>query len=207
MDDKTHWEGVYRVSSPASLSWYQPTAARSLALIRRVAPDLHAPIIDVGGGTSLLVDELIGLGYGDVSVLDIAGNALAMARGRLGAAAPGVHWIEADARTAALPAAHYAVWHDRAVFHFLTNAADRERYVAQVTRAVRRGGFVLVATFGEHGPTRCSGLPVARYSPDALHHEFGPAFALVSAEEETHHTPAGTRQEFVYCLCRWEGAR
>ena len=205
MDDKRHWESVYEATPADAVSWFQPAAERSLAMIRRVAPALDLPIIDVGGGASVLVDDLLRLGYRDLTVLDLAGGALAVARGRLGAAAAGVHWLEADVRTAPLPDVRYAVWHDRAVFHFLTDAADRAAYVAQVQRAVRPGGFVLVATFAEDGPTTCSGLPVARYSPDALHREFGRAFELVATERETHDTPMGTQQKFIYCLCRWAG--
>jgi SAM-dependent methyltransferase len=202
MDDKEHWEAVYEAKPADGVSWFQPSAERSLALIQRVAPALDAPIIDVGGGASVLVDDLLGLGYRDLTVLDLARSALAVAQERLGAPAADVRWLEADVRTAALPEDHFAVWHDRAVFHFLTDAADRAAYVAQVERAVRSGGFVLVATFAEDGPTKCSGLPVARYSPDALHREFGSAFELVSSERETHATPVGTQQQFIYCLCR-----
>ena len=206
MDDGSHWEGVYGTRPADAVSWFQPVAERSLALIRRVAPDPDAPIIDVGGGASVLVDDLLRLGYHDLTVLDIAGSALAVARERLGEAAGAVRWLEADVRTAALPAAHYALWHDRAVFHFLTEAGDRAAYVAQVRRAVRPGGHVLIATFAEDGPTRCSGLPVARYSPEALHRELGDGFELVSADRETHVTPTGSEQRFIYCLCRWGGA-
>jgi SAM-dependent methyltransferase len=214
VDEKEHWQAVYDTKPAAAVSWFQPTAERSLALIRHVAPDRDAPVIDVGGGASVLVDELLALGYQDLTVLDLAGSALRVAQQRLrlsggggGVAAARVRWLEADVRTAPLPAAHYAVWHDRAVFHFLTNAADRAAYVAQVERAVRPGGFVLVATFAEDGPTTCSGLPVARYSPEALHGEFGAAFELVAVEREAHPTPMGTQQAFIYCLCRWAGPR
>ena len=205
MNDKSHWEAVYGTRPADAFSWFQPTADRSLALIRRVADDPEAPIIDVGGGASVLVDDLLRLGYRDVTVLDLARNALAVAQARLGSAAATVRWLEADVRTVQLPKAHYAVWHDRAVFHFLTDASDRDAYVAQVQHAVRPGGFVLVATFAEDGPTRCSGLPVARYSPEALHREFGTGFELISTERETHNTPMGRQQVFTYCLCRWEG--
>jgi len=202
MDDKSHWETVYGTKPADAVSWFQPTAQRSLRLIRRVAPDLDAPIIDVGGGASVLVDELLQAGYRDLTVLDLARNALEVAQGRLASSATRVRWLEADVRTATLPFAHYAVWHDRAVFHFLTSAVDRAAYVKQVERAVRAGGFVIVATFAEDGPVSCSGLPVARYSPDALHDQFGSSFELVSSERESHETPAGTRQTFTYCLCR-----
>lgn len=205
MSEKGHWETIYGTKPADAVSWYQPSARRSLSMIRRVAPDLASPIIDVGGGASVLVDELLASGYTDLTVMDLSGAALNVARSRLGEARARVHWIEGDVRTAPLDAARYAVWHDRAVFHFLTEPDDRSAYIAQVARAVRPGGYVLVATFAEDGPTRCSGLPVARYSAEGLHDVFGPSFTLVSSEHEEHETPTGTRQSFVYCLCRWSG--
>jgi SAM-dependent methyltransferase len=207
MDEKQHWERVYATKPAAAVSWFQPTAERSLAMIRRVAPCLDSPIIDVGGGASVLVDDLVRLGYSKLTVLDLAGGALDSARARLGRAAAGVHWLEADVRSADLEAGAYAVWHDRAVFHFLTDPADRAAYVAQVRRSVQPGGFVMVATFAEDGPAKCSGLPVMRYTAEELHDEFGAAFELVVTEREIHATPTGTRQAFVYCLCRWPGVR
>jgi len=202
MDRKSHWEHVYRTKLPTQVSWYQLHALRSLDLIRRVSPPPDGAIIDVGGGASTLIDDLLNAGYHDVTVLDLSATALAKTRSRLGAQAGSVRWIEADILDAQLPKAGYSVWHDRAVFHFLTAPADRARYVAQVRRAVRSGGFVLVATFADDGPTRCSGLEVARYSPAALHAEFGAPFTLMSSEREEHITPAGARQAFVYCLYR-----
>jgi 2-polyprenyl-3-methyl-5-hydroxy-6-metoxy-1,4-benzoquinol methylase len=202
MDPKSHWESVYGARPANAVSWFQPRAERSLALIQRVAPDLDLPIIDVGGGASMLVDELVRGGHRDITVLDLASTGLAVAQARLGTAAATVRWLEGDVRSVPLPPAHYAVWHDRAVFHFLTEAADRAAYVRQVEHTVKPGGFVLVATFAEDGPTHCSGLPVARYSADALHDEFGAEFQLLSSEREIHHTPMGKEQAFIYCLCR-----
>ena len=203
MDPKSHWEGIYRNKLPTQVSWYQLHARRSLDLIRRVSP-LDGAIIDVGGGASTLVDDLLDAGYDDLTVLDLSGAALAVARARLGTRANTVRWVEADVLDASLPKTGYSVWHDRAAFHFLTAPADRTRYVAQVRQAVRVGGFVLVATFADDGPTRCSGLEVARYSPEALQAEFGTAFRLMTSEREEHLTPAGVRQAFVYCLCRMD---
>jgi SAM-dependent methyltransferase len=205
MDRREHWERVYRSKAPNAVSWYQPHARLSLDLIRRTAPDLDAPIIDVGGGASTLVDGLLDAGYRAVTVLDLAPAALALARGRLGERAARVAWIAADVLEAPLPADAYAVWHDRAVFHFLTAPADRARYVAQVRRAVRPGGHVVVASFAADGPARCSGLDVMRYTPDAMHAEFGTGFRLLDAVREEHRTPGGATQAFVYCLCRVEG--
>src|SRR4051812_19892907 len=184
MSDKSHWETIYETRSADSVSWFQPEATRSLALIRAVAADLASPIIDVGGGASVLVDELLAAGYRDLTVMDIAGPALDLARARLGRDGDGVHWLEADVRTAALPTARYALWHDRAVFHFLTEPSDRAAYIAQVERAVRPRGHVIVATFAEDGPTRCSGLPVVRYSPLGLHGVFGAQFDLLGSQRE-----------------------
>jgi len=199
-----HWESIYRNREPTAVSWYQREARLSLELIRRVAPDPDAPVLDVGGGASTLVDGLLGAGYGDITVLDLAAAALARAIERLGNRAAQAKWIVADVLDAALPPASCAVWHDRAVFHFLTDARDRARYVAQIKRVVRPGGHVIVASFGPDGPARCSGLEVMRYSSEGLHAEFGAAFRLLDSAREDHRTPDGTVQAFVYCLCRVE---
>jgi SAM-dependent methyltransferase len=200
-----HWERIYRTKDPTQASWYQSEPRLSLDLIRRVAPDLSDPIIDVGGGASILVDGLLAAGYRHLTVLDLSPTALALARQRLGARASLVTWLAADVRDVPLPAGGYAVWHDRAVFHFLTDAKARARYVGQTRRAVRPGGYALVASFAPDGPTRCSGLDVVRYSPDTMHAEFGAGFRLLDNVREDHHTPSGAIQAFVYCLCRVEG--
>ena len=202
MDPRAHWQKVYETRKPTEVSWYQPAARVSSSLIRRVAPDRSAAIIDVGGGASTLVDGLLADGYGSITVLDVSSAALAQASERLGGDAARVTWLEANVLDAALPASAYDVWHDRAVFHFLTEAADRERYVKQVRRSVRPGGYVMVATFASDGPTKCSGLEVARYAPEELHGEFGSDFQLVESAREEHHTPTGAVQPFIYCLCR-----
>ena len=196
-----HWERIYRTKAPTEVSWYQAEPRLSLDLIQRVAPDRTSPVIDVGGGASTLVDSLLGAGYQDVTVLDLAPAALAIARQRLGPEARRVTWLAADALDAPFAAQTYAVWHDRAVFHFLTTPADRARYVAQTRRAVRPGGHVIVASFSPEGPPKCSGLEVMRYSPDAMHAEFGAGFHLLTSVREDHHTPGGAVQAFVYCLC------
>jgi SAM-dependent methyltransferase len=200
-----HWQSIYRAKSPTEVSWYQPEARLSLELIRRVAVDSEAPVIDIGGGASTLVDGLLETGYRAVTVLDVALAALEHARSRLGRRAADVQWIVADVLEAPLRAGYYTVWHDRAVFHFLTDAADRARYVSEVRRTVRPGGHVVVASFGPEGPTRCSGLEVVRYTPDSMHAEFGAGFRLLDSVGETHQTPWGATQAFVYCLCRAEG--
>lgn len=186
------------------MRWYQPEATLSLSLIRRVEPDPHASIIDVGGGASTLVDGLVGSGYTAVTVLDLAPTALAVAQHRLGDSASLATWLVADVLESPLPRGGFRVWHDRAVFHFLTDLADRARYVAQVRRAVAPGGHVIVASFAPDGPTRCSGLEVVRYTPDAMHAEFGAGFRLLDSTREDHRTPTASTQPFVYCLCRVE---
>ncbi len=199
---KAHWEGVYARRAPDSMSWFQPHAEPSLDLIERAGSARDAAIIDVGGGASTLVDDLLARGYRDLTVLDLSAAALAAAQVRLGDEARRVNWVEADITEADLPAQRYHLWHDRAVFHFLTDAAQRQAYVGRVLHAVKPGGHVIVATFAEDGPDRCSGLPVMRYGADALHAEFGAPFELLEHRRETHRTPGGAEQQFVYCYCR-----
>jgi SAM-dependent methyltransferase len=203
MDSKEHWDALYRTKGAQDLSWYQPTAQLSLDLIRRIAPDPATPILDVGGGASTLVDGLLAARYEDVTVLDLAPSALQIAQQRLGREASRVRWLVGDVLEMPLSADACGVWHDRAVFHFLTTLEQRARYVAQVRRTVRPGGHVLVASFGLDGPPKCSGLDVVRYGPDSMHAEFGAGFRLLQSESEEHHTPGGKVQSFIYCLCRF----
>ena len=148
------------------------------------------------------MDDLVNEGYTDVTILDLSSTALDVAKRRLGKSADSVHWLCSDITRADFPKHSLDIWHDRAVFHFLTDPTDRQAYVEQVMRAVRPGGHVIVATFGENGPTQCSGLPVVRYNPESLHDAFGGGFNLIEHKEEIHHTPAGKTQQFVYCYCR-----
>lgn len=201
-DRHRHWEGIYRTKATDQVSWFQTHARSSLHLIQGSGAGLDAGIIDVGGGASVLADNLLDAGYRNLTVLDIAESALKTSCQRLGKRAQQVNWLVADITQAQLPFAAYDVWHDRAVFHFLTDPADRERYVQLVLRAVKPGGHVIVAAFGPDGPLQCSGLDVVRYAPAALHAEFGARFRLLRHEAEVHHTPAGKAQEFVYCYCR-----
>ncbi len=202
MDRHEHWEQVYRTKGPDQVSWFQAEARLSRELIASVAPDRDSTIIDIGAGASTLVDGLLGLGYRQVTVMDLSAAALALAKARLGAGAEAVTWQAADVLRVRLPAHAFDIWHDRAVFHFLTDASDRARYVAQVRHAVRPGGIVLVATFAEDGPLRCSGLEVARYAPHELHAQFGDDFTLLDSHRELHTTPSGATQAFTYCVCR-----
>lgn len=199
---QAHWDHVYRTKAPDQVSWFRPHLEISLDLIERCAAgNRGASIIDVGGGASTLVDDLIGRGYMNITVLDISQTALDIARNRLGSASDLVQWIAADVTEADLPVGPVDVWHDRAVFHFLTRQEDRVAYVRNVARSVRPGGHVIVGAFGPEGPLKCSGLDVVRYDADSLHDEFGPDFRLVESRKEIHETPFGTTQQFVYCYC------
>lgn len=206
MKPEDHWNHVYETKTSDSVSWFQEHAEQSLRLIRATGMPTSASIIDVGGGASTLVDDLLLNGYRTLSVLDLSAKALAAAQQRLGPRASEVNWIEADITRVALPAHAYDIWHDRAVFHFLTAPEQRRAYVDTVLRAVKPGGHVIVATFAEDGPTQCSGLPVMRYSADGLHSEFGAPFTLLQHEREEHLTPSGSVQRFVYCYCRKNNA-
>jgi 2-polyprenyl-3-methyl-5-hydroxy-6-metoxy-1,4-benzoquinol methylase len=201
-DAGTHWDSVYRTKAPDAVSWYRAHLETSLDLIQRVAPESCASIIDIGGGESTLVDDLLARGYRNVSALDISPTAIQVARKRIGASAANVTWIVGDITQEILPSQHYDVWHDRAVFHFLTAQEERRAYVRQVAGSMKIGGHVIVATFGPEGPTECSGLEVVRYDAESLHAEFGKHFQLLESATELHRTPAGTTQQFLYCLCR-----
>jgi len=199
MDAKSHWEKVYRTKQPDEVSWYRPHLEVSLRLTEEAAPNRDAQIIDVGGGESTLVDDLLAREYRGLSILDVSSTALHVAKERLGVHGQAVNWLCGDVTTFAFARHQYDVWHDRAVFHFLTNARDRVAYVRQVAHAVKPGGHVIVATFGPEGPTTCSGLNVVRYNPDSLHSEFGTSFHLVNHLIELHRTPTGASQQFIYC--------
>ncbi len=194
---KLHWERVYEGKEPTEVSWYQPVPEKSLELIHSAARSTSDSIIDVGGGASSLVDRLLDVGYEDVSVLDISGKALQQSVARLGDLAARVRWIEADI-TDFNPSRSYAVWHDRAVFHFLTEETDRQRYIAAMKAALRAEGHFLLATFGPEGPLRCSGLDIRRYSVEMLRQLLGDDFVLQSEEIDEHRTPAGATQQFLY---------
>lgn len=204
MNAENHWERIYTEKAPDAVSWYRPHLERSLNLIEQFAPKRSATIIDVGGGESTLVDDLLGRGYQNLTVLDISRTAVDVSRARLGAESERVTWLVADIAKVELGVSAYDVWHDRAVFHFLTAESDRVAYVRQVARAVRRGGHVIVSTFGPEGPMKCSGLDVVRYDAESLHREFGGHFQLLQSSKELHHTPFGTVQQFLYCHCRVE---
>lgn len=192
-----HWNRVYQTKATDSVSWYQARPEMSLSMIDACALPADAAVIDVGGGASVLVDCLIDAAFTRLSVLDISGVALAHARTRLGDRAHDIEWIESDV-TAFKPVRRYALWHDRAVFHFLTTAADRRRYLDTLCQCLEPEGHVIIATFATDGPEKCSGLDTRRYDEAMMQSEFGPDFRLVETRRETHVTPWQSEQRFVY---------
>jgi 2-polyprenyl-3-methyl-5-hydroxy-6-metoxy-1,4-benzoquinol methylase len=202
MDLKEYWQGIHHTKGSTQVSWYQQSPTLSLQYIKNTGIDKKAEIIDVGAGASTLVDYLLEDSFQNITVLDISGEALEISKMRLGKQAELVNWLVADITKVKLPHFQFDVWHDRAVFHFLTNPQDRESYVNIVNHAVKLGGHVIVATFADDGPEKCSGLQVARYNSESLHDEFGNNFDLIDSTNEIHQTPFGTEQKFVYCYCR-----
>ncbi|MGA9853747.1 MAG: class I SAM-dependent methyltransferase [Gammaproteobacteria bacterium] len=203
MDRKQHWEDVYAQKPDDSLSWFQLQPAISLELIHAAGLPKTAALIDVGGGISRLVDCLLAEGYGDVTVLDIAEHALQKTRTRLGETADRVHWITADVARWK-PERQYHLWHDRAVFHFLTDETERAAYRKNLGAALVPGGVVIIASFALEGPERCSGLPVQRYSLETLTSELGSQFRLIQHRYEAHHTPADRIQQFQYSVFKYQ---
>ncbi len=202
MNPKTHWREIYRKKDPKRVSWFQEHAETSLNLIRQCLKDKQAHLIDVGAGASTLVDDLLDSGYRNIDVLDISQAALEVARQRLGEKQDKVNWLSANILEARLEKHRYDLWHDRAVFHFLTDKNDRKAYVKQLVNALKPGGKVIISTFGPEGPLMCSGLPIVRYDHHTLHQEFGAAFTLLEHGIEEHITPDSSVQQFVYCYCR-----
>ena len=196
---KAHWDTLYRTTEPNENSWYQEIPRRSLDFIGIARIPKDAAILDVGGGDSTLVDHLLMADFSDLTVLDVAPQALARAQTRLGEASRKVQWIASDVLEFR-PARRFALWHDRAVFHFLVDDAARVRYRSVLEQALGHDGHVILATFGPEGPQQCSGLVVQRYSPEALSEFLGPAFVLVRQAVENHTTPRGATQQFAYGL-------
>jgi SAM-dependent methyltransferase len=202
MQTNEHWNNVYRSKSHDAMSWYAPHLSESLELIEQYCPDKTAAIIDIGGGESTLVEDLLGKGYLDISVLDISQAALEFTQERLGAKADMVSWHVGDITQYDFGKKQFDVWHDRAVFHFLTTDSARQAYVDLVKRSVKKGGYAVMATFGPKGPVKCSGLDVVRYDEAKLHDEFGRGFELIGSKVTEHHTPMNTDQQFLYCWCK-----
>jgi trans-aconitate methyltransferase len=205
MDARQHWQEVYSSRTEDTVSWFQHSPDLSLSLIAATNLAFSDPIIDVGGGASRLVDRLVIAGYRDISVLDIASAAMQRSRARLGPAAERVRWLAADI-TRWQPTRGHALWHDRAVFHFLTEPEQRLAYRRALEAGLRPGGTAIIASFAPDGPERCSGLPVRRYSPGSLSEEFGSAFRLTDSRTEEHLTPAGKLQRFQYSVFRFSPA-
>lgn len=197
MDRREHWNRVYQTRALDSVSWYQRRPDVSLELIAASGIAKNAGIIDIGGGASVLVDHLLDLGYSNLAVLDISGAALNASRSRLGAQAAAVEWFEADVTTFE-PPRRYALWHDRAAFHFLTEAGDRAHYVTALRKTLLPGGTAIIATFAREGPPKCSGLDVVRYDEQSIAVELGAEFALREMRRETHITPGNAEQRFSY---------
>ena len=200
-DKKGHWEKVYANKQSTEVSWYQSEPEVSLKLIASTNIGHTNKIIDVGGGASILIDSLLDQGFEDLTVLDISSKALACAKKRLGKRAEKVKWIEADVTTFETTE-NYDLWHDRAVFHFLTNQSDRFKYVQKMSQLLNSGGHVIISTFAIDGPTQCSGLDIVQYSAEKIKMEFGKDFEYVKSVNEKHLTPGGREQKFVYFYFR-----
>ena len=203
MDARSHWEHVHAMNDPKQVSWFRPHLERSLELIERAAPDRRASIVDVGAGQSTLVDDLLRLGYEDITVLEISHAALDALKERAGQPGEAVQWICGDVTETLLPEASFDLWHDRAVFHFLTEPDQRSAYVERVKKALKPGGSLIVSTFGPSGPERCSGLATMRYDAASLGSELGDRFRLVESSLDLHETPSGAVQQFLSCWYRF----
>lgn len=200
---QAHWQQVYQTKAPDRVSWYRPTASHSMALLRQAGLGSSSVVIDVGGGTSTLVDELLDEPAGGVTVLDLSEAALALCQRRLGERARQVDWRVGDITQMALPAHAYDLWHDRAVFHFMTTPESRQAYLQALEHSLKPGGHVVMATFAEDGPDRCSGLPVQRYSRQSLIDTLGSRFSLLGHERAWHPTPMGAQHAFNHALLRF----
>ncbi len=196
-DRAAHWDHVYTTKQSTDVSWYKPTPSHSLALIAASGLPVDSSIIDVGGGMSRLAATLLERGYTDVSVADISASALERGRTQAGAAGGHISWIEADVRVHDFER-EYALWHDRAVFHFMVEQQDREAYLRTLRRSLRPGGHLLLATFGPEGPEQCSGLPTTRYGAQALSATLGSDYELLSSEIDIHEAPSGAAQQLLY---------
>ena len=192
-----HWQHIYGAKAEDEVSWFQAHPTASLRLVAATGLGPEARIVDIGGGASRFVDALLDSGYRQVTVLDLAEAALDKAKRRLGPRASAVTWVGADVASFS-PSVAFDLWHDRALFHFMTQPEDREAYLATMNRVLRPGGQAIIATFSLAGPERCSGLPVRRYEPESLASELGPAFRLVESAREEHRTPAGAVQSLQY---------
>jgi len=202
MNHNKHWEQTYSSNQTEALGWYTPHLQTSLSWIRELGLDANAPIIDVGGGASTLVDDLLEAGQRSITVLDISDKALSLARARLGEKAKLVKWLEGNITSLDLPAQYYELWHDRAVFHFLTEPEQQEKYRERLLNALKPDGHLIIGTFTTEAPPKCSGLPVQRYNQEQLENTLGDAFELMRHNKELHITPGGVEQMYLYCHFR-----
>jgi len=202
IDKPTYWNKVYEAKGENAVSWFQSNPEPSLELIRRYAPDRLAAVIDIGGGASRLIDHLAANGFSSLTVLDISSEAIAIARHRIGDNAYAIKWINSDV-TQWSSNDVYDVWHDRAVFHFLTDRHDQAAYIQSLKRALKAGGYLVIGTFALDGPEKCSGLPVMKHSPETLHNLFGKEFHLLYSQKHLHQTPSQSFQNFQYCVFQY----
>lgn len=199
MSGKAHWESVYSASPAEKLGWYEPHLKTSLAWIKELDLNPDDRIIDVGGGASTLVDDLLDAGSRLITVLDLSEHALSSTQARLGKRARLVTWLEGDVASIDLRGHYYDLWHDRAVFHFLTAPDQQRKYRDALLRALKPGGHLIIATFAPEAPPKCSGLPVQRYTPETLQAVLGGEFELKREQKEMHVTPGGVEQMYLYC--------
>ena len=202
MNQKDHWQQVYSTRQTESLGWYKPHLATSISWIKALNLDVEDPVIDIGGGASTLVDDLLELGHRSITVLDISDNATSTARRRLAKKAELVTWLEGDITSIDLPTNYYALWHDRAVFHFLTEQEQQQKYRHNLLTSLKPGGYLVIGTFAPEAPAICSGLPVQRYSQEQLVKVLGEEFELMRHQKELHITPGGVEQMYIYCQFR-----
>lgn len=195
---KDHWDRIYQKHSPLEVGWYQAYPENSLKLIKNTDRGTDSSIIDVGGGTSMLSKHLLDQGYKKLTVLDISGNSIEKAKSELEEKSNEIKWIEADATKYSFME-QYEIWHDRAVFHFLTKTEDKKGYINSLNQALKLNGHLIIATFSLDAPPKCSGLSVVRYSPETLQNELGDNFFLAETLVEDHVTPSGVKQNFIFC--------
>lgn len=202
MQEKNHWEHIYASRPAENLGWYEPHLQISLSWIKGLCLAENAPIIDIGSGVSTLVDDLLDSGHQAITVLDISDKALDSVKVRLGNKAEMIRWISADITSVDMPEHSYELWHDRAVFHFLMEPGRQQKYRRNLLKALKPGGHVIIGTFAQEAPPRCSGLPVQRYTPEKLEDALGPEFELKRHRQVLHITPGGVEQMYLYCLFR-----
>jgi SAM-dependent methyltransferase len=202
MSQKNHWERVYSTKPTEKLGWYEPHLQTSSSWIKGLGLTADAPILDVGGGASTLVEDLLASGYRSITVLDLSAQALSLVKARLGSKAEEVTWLVGDITAVDLPTHHFELWHDRAVFHFLVAPEQREKYRSNLLKALKPGGHVIIAAFAPEAPPTCSGLPVQRYDPEQLANTLGREFELKRHQKELHVTPGGVEQMYLYCHFR-----